>query len=197
MAAPAARSAWPRSRARHPTAGAGHREGPAGQDLPGVPGLREGQREEGAVRHGRHWRCLASRRPDAEQHDEGRRAGDSVQGNRSALNDLVSGQFDYMVSQVVNVLPQIKSGNSKALGVSTTKRLSQLPDVPTIDEAGLKGHEVTIWNGFFAPRARPKTSSPSNQAPVTTLSDEALTAQLKASIDKWVAAVRAAGVKPE
>jgi len=52
-------------------------------------------------------------------------------GTGPALNDLVSGQFDYMVDQAVNVLPQIKSGNIKALGVSTTKRLPQLPDVPT------------------------------------------------------------------
>ncbi len=141
-------------------------------------------------------------------------------GTGPALNDLVSGQFDYMVDQAVNVLPQIKSGNIKALGVSTLKRLPQLPDVPTIDEAGLKGYEVTIWNGFFAPKGTPKdVVAKLNQALVTALSDEkvkvrltelavdlpegkettpeALGAQLKASIDKWVPAVRAAGVKPE
>ena len=141
-------------------------------------------------------------------------------GTGPALNDLVSGQFDYMVDQAVNVLPQIKSGNIKALGVSTTKRLSQLPDVPSIDEAGLKGYEVTIWNGFFAPKGTPKdVIAKLNQALVAALSDEkvkvrltelavdlptgqettpeALGAQLKASIDKWVPTVRAAGVKPE
>lgn len=141
-------------------------------------------------------------------------------GTGPALNDLVSGQFDYMVDQAVNVLPQIKSGNIKALGVSTTKRLSQLPDVPTIDESGLKGYEVTIWNGFFAPKGTPKDIvAKLNQALIATLADEkikvrltelavdlptaqeatpeALGAQLKASIDKWVPAVRAAGVKPE
>ena len=141
-------------------------------------------------------------------------------GTGPALNDLVSGQFDYMVDQAVNVLPQIKSGNIKALGVSTTKRLSQLPDVPTIDEAGLKGYEVTIWNGFFAPKGTSKdVITKLNQALVAALSDEkvkvrltelavdlptgqettpeALGAQLKASIDKWVPTVRAAGVKPE
>ncbi len=141
-------------------------------------------------------------------------------GTGPALNDLVSGQFDYMVDQAVNVLPQIKSGNIKALGVSTLKRLPQLPDVPTIDEAGLKGYEVTIWNGFFAPKGTPKEIiAKLNQALVAALSDEkvkvrltdlavdlptgqettpeALGNQLKASIDKWVPAVRAAGVKPE
>ncbi|MBM3647470.1 MAG: tripartite tricarboxylate transporter substrate binding protein BugD [Alphaproteobacteria bacterium] len=141
-------------------------------------------------------------------------------GTGPALNDLVSGQFDYMVDQAVNVLPQIQGGNIKALGVSTLKRLPQLPDVPTIDEAGLKGYEVTIWNGFFAPKGTSKeVVAKLNQALLAALGDEkvrarltelavalpttedatpeALRAQLKASIDKWVPAVQAAGVKPE
>jgi tripartite-type tricarboxylate transporter receptor subunit TctC len=141
-------------------------------------------------------------------------------GTGPALNDLVSGQFDYMVDQAVNVLAQIQAGNIRALGVSTKKRLPQLPDVPTIDGSGLPGYEVTIWNGFFAPTGTPKDIvTKVNQALLTTLADtsvvkrltelavdlptpqeatpEALTAQLKASIDLWVPTVRAAGVKPE
>ena len=141
-------------------------------------------------------------------------------GTGPALNDLVSGQFDYMVDQAVNVLPQIQGGNIRALGVSTLKRLPQLPDVPTIDEAGLKDYEVTIWNGFFAPKGTPKEIvAKLNQALVAALSDEkvkarltkqavdlpsakeatpeALRDQLKASIDKWVPAVKAAGVQPQ
>jgi tripartite-type tricarboxylate transporter receptor subunit TctC len=141
-------------------------------------------------------------------------------GTGPALNDLVSGTFDYMVDQAVNVLSQISSGNIKALGVSTLKRLPQLPDVPTIDEAGLKGYEVTIWNGFFGPKGMAKEQiAKVNDALVKTLADatvskrltelavdlpnkeeaapEALRALLKASIDKWVPAVQAAGVKPE
>ncbi len=141
-------------------------------------------------------------------------------GTGPALNDLVSGQFDYMVDQAENVLPQIKGGNIKALGVSTLKRLPQLPDVPTIDEAGLKGYEVTIWNGFFVPKGTPKdVVTKLNQALVAALGDEkvrgrlieqavdlptateatpeALRDQLKASIDKWVPAIKAAGVQPQ
>lgn len=141
-------------------------------------------------------------------------------GTAPALNDLMSGQFDYMVDQAVNVLPQIKAGTIKALGVSTLKRLPQLPDVPTIDESGLKGYEVTIWNGFFVPKGTPKTVSERlNKALVAALGDEkvrarlieqavdlpepkdatpeALAAQLKASIDKWVPAIKAAGVQPQ
>ncbi len=141
-------------------------------------------------------------------------------GTGPALNDLVSGQFDYMVDQAVNVLPQIQGGNIRALGVSTLKRLPQLPDVPTIDEAGLKDYEVTIWNGFFAPKGTSKEIvAKLNQALVAALSEEkvkarlteqavdlpnakeatpeALRDQLKASIDKWVPAVKAAGVQPQ
>jgi tripartite-type tricarboxylate transporter receptor subunit TctC len=141
-------------------------------------------------------------------------------GTGPALNDLVSGQFDYMVDQAVNVLAQINSGNIKALGVSTLKRLPQLPNVPTIDEAGLKGYEVTIWNGFFGPKGMSKDNiAKINDALVKTMADpgiikrltelavdlpsreestpDSLRTQLKASIDKWVPAVQAAGVKPE
>jgi tripartite-type tricarboxylate transporter receptor subunit TctC len=141
-------------------------------------------------------------------------------GTGPALNDLMAGQFDYMVDQAVNVLPQISSGNIKALGVSTLKRLPQLPDVPTIDEAGLKGYEVTIWNGFFGPKGMAKENiAKVNAALGKTLADatvskrltelavdlpgkaeaipEALRTQLKASIDKWVPAVKAAGVQPQ
>lgn len=141
-------------------------------------------------------------------------------GTGPALNDLVSGQFDYMVDQAVNVLPQINAGTIKALGVSTLKRLPQLPNVPTIDESGLKGYEVTIWNGFFVAKGTPKNVIDTlNKALVTALGDEkvrarlidqavdlpepkdatpdALRAQLKASIDKWVPAIKAAGVQPQ
>ena len=142
-------------------------------------------------------------------------------GTGPALNDLVSGQFDYMVDQAVNVLAQIQGGNIRALGVSTMKRLPQLPDVPTIDDAGLQGYEVTIWNGFFAPKGTPKeiiakvnqallADARRSETCVKRLTElavdlptpqeatpEALRAQLKASIDKWVPAVKAAGVKPE
>ena len=125
-----------------------------------------------------------------------------------------------MVDQAVNVLAQIQAGNIRALGVSTLKPLPQLPGVPTIDAAGLKGYEVTIWNGFFAPKGTPKEIiAKVDQALLTTLADDKIRARLtelavdvptakeatpeglrdllKASIDKWVPAVKAAGVKPE
>ena len=77
------------------------------------------------------------------------------------------------------MLPQIKAGTIKALGVSTLKRLPQLPDVPTIDESGLKGYEVTIWNGFFVAKGTPKNVIDTlNKALVTALGDEKVRARL-------------------
>ena len=106
-------------------------------------------------------------------------AGDPVQGHQPALNDFVFGQFDYMVDQAVDVLAQINSGNIKALGVSTLKRLPQLPNVPTIDEAGLKGYEVTIWNGFFGPKGMSKDNiAKINDALVKTMADPAIVKRL-------------------
>jgi tripartite-type tricarboxylate transporter receptor subunit TctC len=141
-------------------------------------------------------------------------------GTGPALNDLVAGQFDWMVDQAINVLQQIRAGTIRALGVSSLKRLEQLPDVPTIDEAGLKGYEVAIWNGLFAPKGTPKpVVDRLNAALVSTLADqqvaqrlgdlavalpskeestpEALGAQLKTSIDKWVPVIKSAGVEPQ
>lgn len=141
-------------------------------------------------------------------------------GTGPALNDLVAGQFDYMVDQAVNVLAQIQAGNIKAIGVSTKKRLAQLPDVPTIEESGLPGYEVTIWNGLFAPKGTPAPIVAKLNAVLgEVLADEAVRKRLidmavdlptkeeatpealgtllKASIDKWVPAVKAAGVQPE
>src|SRR3954468_11382606 len=58
-------------------------------------------------------------------------------GTGPAMNDLVGGQVDFMCDQSTNTLPQIKSGNVKAYGVTTAARLSSAPDMPTLDEQGL------------------------------------------------------------
>lgn len=141
-------------------------------------------------------------------------------GTAPALNDLVAGQFDWMVDQAVNVLPQIRSGNIRALGVSSLQKLEQLPDVPTIDSSGLKGYEVAIWNAFFAPKGTPApivaklnsalVEAMNDPAVKTRLTDlavalptaaestpAALTAQVKASIEKWVPAIEKAGVEKQ
>ena len=72
-------------------------------------------------------------------------------GAAPALNDLLGGQLPIMFDSVPGVLQHIQSGKLRALGVTTRKRSAALPDVPTIDEAGIKGFEATAWFGLYAP----------------------------------------------
>lgn len=77
-------------------------------------------------------------------------------GTGPALNDLVSGQVDYMCDQIVNLVEQIKGGAIKAYAIATPERSPALPDVPTTKEAGLPEYQVTAWNAMFAPKGTPK-----------------------------------------
>ena len=69
-----------------------------------------------------------------------------------AMTDLIGGQLTIYMGGVPVNLPMIKSGKLRPLGGSSLKRISQLPDVPTIAEAGVPGFEVNVWYGLFAPR---------------------------------------------
>lgn len=72
-------------------------------------------------------------------------------GAAPALNDLLGGQIPVMFDSVPGVLQQIKAGKLRALAVTSLKRSPALPDVPTIDESGVKGFESTAWFGMYAP----------------------------------------------
>ena len=79
-------------------------------------------------------------------------------GTAPAMNDLLGGQVDIMCDQTTNTTGQIEAGKVKAYAVTTTKRLTipALAKLPTLDEAGLKGFNVTIWHGLYAPKGTPK-----------------------------------------
>ena len=72
------------------------------------------------------------------------------------MNDLLGGQVDFMCDQTTNTTGQIKGGKVKAYGVTTLKRVASLPDVPTLDEQGMKGFSVGVWHGVYAPKKTPK-----------------------------------------
>jgi tripartite-type tricarboxylate transporter receptor subunit TctC len=76
-------------------------------------------------------------------------------GTGPALNDLVSGQVDYMCDQIVNLVPQIQAGTIRAYGVALPQRAAALPDVPTTKEGGLPEFLVSAWNAVFAPKGTP------------------------------------------
>ena len=75
--------------------------------------------------------------------------------NPMAVTDLLGGQIDMMITDAATGLPQVKSGKLRALGVSSSKRSPLAPDVPTIDEAGIKGYEMGYWFGAYVPAGTP------------------------------------------
>jgi tripartite-type tricarboxylate transporter receptor subunit TctC len=76
-------------------------------------------------------------------------------GTAIALQDVISGLVPMMVLDTAAGLPQIKGGKVRALAVMSPRRIAQLPDVPTLDELGVKGFDVTAWQGLFVPRGTP------------------------------------------
>lgn len=76
-------------------------------------------------------------------------------GSGPAMADLLGGQVDYMFDSITSAKPHIQAGKLRALAVTTAKRSSALPDVPTVAEAGLPGYELLPWFGAFAPAGTP------------------------------------------
>ncbi|MBO9687141.1 MAG: tripartite tricarboxylate transporter substrate binding protein [Mitsuaria chitosanitabida] len=77
-------------------------------------------------------------------------------GSGPLATDLLGGQIQMSFDTVTPVLPHIKAGKLRALAVTTARRSSALPDVPTLEEAGLKGFDIGTWFGVLAPAATPK-----------------------------------------
>jgi tripartite-type tricarboxylate transporter receptor subunit TctC len=138
-------------------------------------------------------------------------------GTGPAMNDLLGGQVDFMCDQTTNTTSQIKAEKIKVYGVTTKKRVASLPNVPTMDEAGLKGFEVSVWHGLYAPKGTPKpVIDKLTKALQAALKDDnvkqrfaelgtepvaenratpaALHTHLKAEIDKWSPIIKKAGV---
>jgi tripartite-type tricarboxylate transporter receptor subunit TctC len=141
-------------------------------------------------------------------------------GGAPAVQDLVAGRIDLMIEQTLTVLPQVRAGTIKAFAVTGNSRLSVAPEIPTVDEAGLKGFYVSNWNALFAPKGTPKDiidrlnaagrhalAIPFVQSRLADLgleipsadeqAPEALAALQKGEIEKWWPIIRAAGIKAE
>ena len=137
--------------------------------------------------------------------------------NPLAITDLLGGQIDLMITDTSTGLPQVKSGKLRALGYSTHKRSTQLPDVPTIEEAGVKGYDMGYWFAAYVPAGTPapvigrlnellqaaaksaaaKTFFESaGSEPWTTTPDELAKFQA-AETQKWGKVIKAAGIEPE
>jgi tripartite-type tricarboxylate transporter receptor subunit TctC len=141
-------------------------------------------------------------------------------GTAPAMQDLVAGQIDMMISDPVTSMPQVRGGNIKIFGVAADTRLPSAPDVPTVDEAGLPGYHVALWHGLWMPKGTPKPIMTTlNAAVVGALADpavrgkladlgqdiyprerqtpEALGALQKAEIAKWWPIIKAGNIKVE
>ncbi|MEJ8849781.1 tripartite tricarboxylate transporter substrate-binding protein [Variovorax rhizosphaerae] len=80
----------------------------------------------------------------------------AYKGAAPAMNDIMGGQFDFMCEQTSVALPFIQSGSVKAMAVTSKKRLSQLPNVPSTVEGGLPAVDIGVWHGVYAPKGTPK-----------------------------------------
>jgi tripartite-type tricarboxylate transporter receptor subunit TctC len=137
-------------------------------------------------------------------------------GTAPAMNDLLGGQVDLLCDQTTNTTSQIRAEKIKVYGVTTKNRLASLPKVPTMDEAGLKGFEVSVWHGLYAPKATPnlvidtlvkalqvalkdgmvrERFADLGTEPVAEnrATPAALSAHLKAEIGKWSPIIKKAG----
>ena len=138
-------------------------------------------------------------------------------GGGPALTDLVGGQIQVMLENIPSTLPFAKSGKLRALAVSGLKRSALVPDLPTLDESGLKGYEIVGWNGLFLPAGTPQAvvtrlhaettkalAQTDMKARLATLGAEGVgsspaefRAFFAAEIVKWAKVVKAAGLKAE
>jgi tripartite-type tricarboxylate transporter receptor subunit TctC len=88
-------------------------------------------------------------------------------GAAPAIQDLVAGQIDLMISDPVVALAQVRTGTIKAYGVTTKTRVPSAPDIPTLDEAGLPGFDISQWHGLWLPKGTPKNITARLNAAVT------------------------------
>ena len=137
-----------------------------------------------------------------------------------AMNDLLAGRTDLMFNSSVSVVPFIKAGRLKAIGITGKSRISNLPGIATLDEQGLTGYESVVWTALFAPRNLPKPVldrlvsalqasllDPDLVAYFTKLSSQvatqeqatpaALEAVVRADFQKWGSVLKNAGITPE
>lgn len=135
-------------------------------------------------------------------------------GSTPALTDLMSGQVDLMFDVVGTSLPHVRAGKLRALAVTGSRRDETLPEVPTLEEQGLKGFDVTVWYGLFAPAGTPAAVVQRLESAVARIAampdvreklaamglaaaadgSAALARQVQEEIPRWQAVVKEAGV---
>ncbi|MDP3797115.1 MAG: tripartite tricarboxylate transporter substrate binding protein [Polaromonas sp.] len=138
-------------------------------------------------------------------------------GSGGAATDLVAGVVESSFAGVPNALAQVPQGRLKALAVTTAKRIPQLPDVPTLQEAGVPGYEASVWLALLAPAGTPRhivtrlnteigklMSSPETRkalydagVEVAHSTPEAMSEYMVQEMDRWGKVVKETGIKLE
>ena len=138
-------------------------------------------------------------------------------GSGGAATDLVAGVVESSFAGVPNALSQVPQGRLKALAVTTSKRIPQLPDVPTMQEAGVAGYEASVWLALLGPAGMPKEvvnklnaeivkvmNSPDTKKALydagvepTPSSPEAMSSYMAQEMDRWGKVVKDIGIKIE
>jgi tripartite-type tricarboxylate transporter receptor subunit TctC len=138
-------------------------------------------------------------------------------GGAQSSADLVGGQVQLVITNLPEQINYIKAGRTRALGVSTLKRSPQLPDVPTIAEAGVPGYDVTVWYGLCGPAGIERTlleklnadlvkavTSPETRKRLTDVGIEPapgtsgeFAAFARAEVAKWAKVIKNAGVSAD
>lgn len=138
-------------------------------------------------------------------------------GTGQALNDVVSGQVQMMFMNLLPALPQVKSGKLRGLAVTSARRSSAAPDIPTIAETGVAGYESTSWHGIVVPAKTPaaivkrlhgelagiaqlpeiRERLEAQGTHVIGSTPEEFSALIKTETVKWTKVIRTAGIKPE
>ena len=138
-------------------------------------------------------------------------------GSNPALLDVLAGNIDLMVSSLPSAIGQIKAGKLRPLAVTSARRSTSLPDVPTVAELGYKDFDVSTWYGLFMPAGTPasavatmhvevnklialpevKAAIQAQGAEVQTMSAEAFSSLLKTDYVKWKSIVQASGATIE
>jgi tripartite-type tricarboxylate transporter receptor subunit TctC len=138
-------------------------------------------------------------------------------GAAPALQDVIAGHVQMMFATASSVVPHIRDGMVRALAVAGLKRTAVLPDIPTIDELGIKNFDATTWHGLVVPAHTPKeviatlnralAGALADPAVKTSLADlgvdiiggtpEEFAAYIKSEIPKWTAIIKASGAKLE
>lgn len=139
------------------------------------------------------------------------------QGTAPAMTALLGGQIDFMCDQTTNTTTHIQAGTVKVYGVTSAKRVPSLPNVPTLQEQGLKNVEVVVWHGVYAPKGTPKpvldklngalrtavqdaafkdalAKLGSTPAPLDKVTPEGLSSHVKSEIARWGPVIKKAGI---